>query len=81
MKNFKSAFSGIKQDEARLLAQIQEKLEYIYQDVQIFDHSLTSVLHKGKFIGIIRFGHAKLHLSDGSVIDVMEGRMRPLSYN
>jgi len=44
--------------------------------VVIYDETLTTVLHKGKFLGINDYGHARLLDEDGSIIETMEGRMR-----
>ena len=62
-----------------LLGRITSKLDFMGEEVNIFDETLTNVLHKGKFIGINSFGHARLLQADGTTIETMEGRMRRAS--
>jgi len=59
-----------------LMEFIESRLEFLNEEVDIFDETLTNVLHSGKFIGINRFGHAKLQKEDGEKVEMMEGRMR-----
>jgi hypothetical protein len=37
---------------------IEHKLEFLNQEVNIFDNTLTKVLHSGTFTGIDDYGHA-----------------------
>lgn len=55
---------------------MEKRLDFLNQDVVIYDGTLTEVLHKGKFIGINDFGHARLLQEEGKVLETMEGRMR-----
>jgi len=56
---------------------IEHKLEYLNQQVNIFDESLTKVLYSGTFIGLDEYGHALV--KNGEKIEtLMEGRMRKI---
>ena len=62
--------------EGELLEAVQSRLEYLNEKVKIYDDALVEVLHTGTFEGINSFGHAKIRQIDGSLLEVMHGRMR-----
>lgn len=44
----------------QLKGKIEAKLDLLGVKVNIYDATLTNVLHTGQFIGLNSFGHAKL---------------------
>ena len=64
-----------------LLLRITAKLDFMGEQVHIFDEALTNIIHTGKFIGINSYGHARLLQADGTTIETMEGRMRRATAN
>ena len=76
MKNVKRLRSlGFKQS---LKPEIEKRLEFFNQEVNIFDIKLETVLHSGTFIGINEYGHAIIQ-KEGKQVVVSEGRMRAKS--
>ena len=61
-KNVMSYFSKADRHgfEGQLLTKIESRLEFMNEQVNIYDGTLTTVIHTGKFIGINKYGHAKL---------------------
>ena len=53
-------FSEVDRDgfEGKLRSRVTQMLEYKDEEVNIFDATLTNVLHRGVFTGINKFGHA-----------------------
>lgn len=49
--------------------------EYLNEQVAVYDHTLTSILLKGKFIGTNAWGHALIE-TDSGVETTTSGRMR-----
>lgn len=55
---------------------IEQKLEYVGEQINIYDLQLQNVLHTGVFKGIDNFGHVMLEVEGGKTISVMDGKMR-----